>query len=172
MTPTQRLIEAAQRLVEHADFKLGGALSADSKAREIPSNAASSVKARHLASLRDALQAALAEPAEQEPVATIPPGYKLVPVEPTDEMIDAAKGGAVLSPSMAALWHKGLLGNWAAMLAAAPEAPQPAKRVPLTNADLKKVIDAAPTPSNPHDVGRWVVNVCRAIEAAHGITKE
>lgn len=48
--------------------------------------------------------------------------------------------------------------------------PQPAKREPLTNADLKQVINAAPTPLNPHDVGRWVVNVCRAIEAAHGIT--
>lgn len=50
-----RLIESATRLVEHADFQLGGALSADSKAKDIPSKAVSMVKARHLASLRDAL---------------------------------------------------------------------------------------------------------------------
>lgn len=51
------IAERAKRLVEHADFKLGGCLSANSKASEIPSNAASSVKARHLASLRDSLAA-------------------------------------------------------------------------------------------------------------------
>lgn len=50
-----RVYEAAKRLVDHADFQLGGVLSAKSKARDIPSNAASKVKARHLASLRDAL---------------------------------------------------------------------------------------------------------------------
>lgn len=54
---TQRIVECAKRLVEHADFKLGGILSADSKSKEIPSKAVSSVKARHLASLRDALAA-------------------------------------------------------------------------------------------------------------------
>jgi hypothetical protein len=54
--------ESASRLVEHADFKLGGCLSADSKAKDIPSNAVSSVKARHLASLRDALAAMKEQP--------------------------------------------------------------------------------------------------------------
>lgn len=48
----RELVERASRLVEHADFKLGGVLSADSKVSEIPSNAVSMVKARHLASLR------------------------------------------------------------------------------------------------------------------------
>ena len=52
-----RVYECARRLVEHADFQLGGVLSADSKARDIPSNAVSQVKARHLAALRDALAA-------------------------------------------------------------------------------------------------------------------
>lgn len=52
-----RIIETANRLVDHADFKLGGALSADSKAKDIPSKAVSQVKARHLAALRDALSA-------------------------------------------------------------------------------------------------------------------
>ena len=53
-----RLIECARRLVEHADFTLGGILSADSKAKDIPSKAVSQVKSRHLAALRDALPAA------------------------------------------------------------------------------------------------------------------
>jgi hypothetical protein len=50
-----RVIECAMRLVEHADFALGGILSADSKAKDIPSKAVSQVKSRHLAALRDAL---------------------------------------------------------------------------------------------------------------------
>jgi hypothetical protein len=53
-----RLIECARRLVEHADFNLGGILSAGSKAKDIPSKAVSQVKSRHLAALRDALPAA------------------------------------------------------------------------------------------------------------------
>lgn len=60
---TDRIVECANRLVEHSDSRLGGCLSADSKAREIPSNAVSHVKARHLAALR----AALAEAAEATP---------------------------------------------------------------------------------------------------------
>ncbi len=56
-TTYERVIECAKRLVEHADFKLGGALSADSKAKDIPSKAVSQVKSRHLAALRDALAA-------------------------------------------------------------------------------------------------------------------
>lgn len=64
-----RVIECAMRLVEHADFQLGGILSADSKARDIPSNAVSSVKARHLAALRDAI--AGTPPQQQaEPIST------------------------------------------------------------------------------------------------------
>jgi hypothetical protein len=58
-----RIRECAARLVEHADFRLGGVLSAESKTREIPSRAVSQVKARHLAALRDALAAAPQPPA-------------------------------------------------------------------------------------------------------------
>ena len=64
-----RVYEAAKRLVDHADFQLGGVLSAKSKSRDIPSNAASKVKARHLASLRDAL-------------AKAPPQAEAVPQKP------------------------------------------------------------------------------------------
>lgn len=76
-----RVYEAAKRLVDHADFQLGGVLSAKSKARDIPSNAASKVKARHLASLRDALAKT---PQQAE---AVPPGYVLVPVGPTEAML-------------------------------------------------------------------------------------
>lgn len=71
-----RVYEAAKRLVDHADFQLGGVLSAKSKARDIPSNAASKVKARHLASLRDAL-------------AKTPQQAEAVPSDVTDAMVDA-----------------------------------------------------------------------------------
>ena len=50
-----KIKECAQRLVDHAESGLGGCLSDDSPARDIPSNAVSTVKARHLASLRAAL---------------------------------------------------------------------------------------------------------------------
>ncbi len=53
-----KIKECAQRLADHAESGLGGCLSDDSPARDIPSNAVSMVKARHLASLRAALQGA------------------------------------------------------------------------------------------------------------------
>lgn len=58
---TDRIVECAKRLVEHSDSRLGGCLSADSKASEIPSNAVSHVKARHLAALRAAIAKATGE---------------------------------------------------------------------------------------------------------------
>ena len=57
LEPLERVAECAARLVEHADFQLGGILSADSKAKDIPSKAVSQVKSRHLAALRDSLSA-------------------------------------------------------------------------------------------------------------------
>jgi hypothetical protein len=66
-----RVRECAQRLVEHADFRLGGVLSADSKAKDIPSKAVSQVKARHLASLRDALAATPPTAPVQEPLSEL-----------------------------------------------------------------------------------------------------
>lgn len=52
------VLERADRLLSGADFQLAGVLSAESRASEIPSNACSKVKARHLASLRDAVRIA------------------------------------------------------------------------------------------------------------------
>ena len=44
----------------------------------------------------------------------------------------------------------------------------PAVREPLTRQALKAVISSVPEPDDDH-VGKWVVAVCRAVEAAHGI---
>ena len=80
------------------------------------------------------------------PQPAIPPGYKLVPVEPTSEMLKAAI--MLTFPPCddgAQPWQAGLrwgltleqvLPLWAAILAASPEAPQPAKRVPLTDEEI------------------------------------
>lgn len=54
----------------------------------------------------------------------VPPGYVLVPVEPTEEMIEAAKGGNVVPPHLEAFFRRGLLGNWRDMLSSLPQAPQ------------------------------------------------
>ncbi|WP_228897784.1 hypothetical protein [Acidovorax sp. Leaf73] len=74
-----RIAECAARLVEHADFRLGGVLSADSKTRDIPSRACSQVKSRHLAALRDALagRASLAASAGSEPDNAFPLASKI-----------------------------------------------------------------------------------------------
>ena len=53
--------------------------------------------------------------------------YKLVPVEPTQAMLDAA--GMCIVPEGKKWLDDSNRETWAAMLAAAPEAPQPVKRV-------------------------------------------
>jgi len=149
MTPTQRLLDAAQRLVAEADFRLGGILSNESKARDIPSTAYSQVKARHLASLRDALCDALAEqPAGQEPVAYMLPR-------------DGDDCAIFREPSSFATRYSPK--GWTPLYTA----PQPAKREPLTDGQIAEI---AATPCAV--VGSYVHTFARAIEAAHGITKE
>lgn len=68
----------------------------------------------------------------------VPPGWKLVPIEPTPEMIEACFGrdGLRLAPKIAritvahAIKHQrtsnepGAITAWRAMVAAAPEPPQ------------------------------------------------
>jgi hypothetical protein len=43
---------------------------------------------------------------------------------------------------------------------------------PLTRSALRAIIESAPMPSDPGAVGRWVLNVIRAVEAAYGIRKK
>jgi hypothetical protein len=52
--------------------------------------------------------------------AAIPAGWKLVPIEPTPEMLAATLQGAVVAPALRAIADVGLKKNWQAMLAAAP----------------------------------------------------
>ena len=41
--------------------------------------------------------------------------------EPTPEMVEAARKGAVLDPKLSAMWGRGLLANWQAMIDKAME---------------------------------------------------
>jgi hypothetical protein len=91
----------------------------------------------------DILRAAVSR--EAQPVA--PPGWQLVPIGPTTEMLDAAANtegikacNAVLATHFARLrdnvplWPDGnppLQQAWAAMLAAAPQAGQPPERASI-----------------------------------------
>lgn len=73
-----------------------------------------------------AIEAALQTPA-------VPEGWKLVPVEPTDEMVAAVMNGAAYNGSMANLMLRGIARNWSAMLAAAPVPPCIEARLANTN---------------------------------------
>ena len=63
------------------------------------------------------------------PQPAIPPGYKLVPVEPTHNMILAGACDPQTTPRTAKYSYR-------AMLNAAPEVPQPAKREGLTDEEI------------------------------------
>ena len=105
--------------------------------------------------LSDALRAALAEPAEQEPVG-VPQGWKLVPDVPTNEWINnlaKTQTGPLEDVPFADIYQ-----CIAELLDTAPEAPQPVKREPvawkhdcaalLTN-DVELWIDACPHCGKP-----------------------
>jgi hypothetical protein len=49
--------------------------------------------------------------------------------------------------------------------------PAPAQQ-PLTGSALDVIVENTPMPSGPVSVGRWVLNVIRAVEAAHGIKEK
>jgi hypothetical protein len=61
----------------------------------------------------DALRAAIAQPA-------VPEGYKLVPIEPTPEMVDAAVQAICYGPESGFTRIAGPYRAWRVMLAAAP----------------------------------------------------
>ena len=117
-------------------------------------------------------RAALVEPAEQEPVSA-PQGWMLVPVKPTVQMLAELgfNGDYELAVCHAATCAD-LDARYRAMLAAAPEAPQPAKREPLTD---KRRLELWHSTHEAH--GNWSAYQCfcygiECAEAAHGITKE
>lgn len=102
--------------------------------------------------------------AEREAVrlnATVPDGWKLVPVEATDEMVKVGDQKTWVFPSREC---------WAAMLSAAPAAPQPAQqeRKPLTESAIQQIGLDMPSLHHPG----WLIEFARAIERAHGITED
>ena len=104
------------------------------------------------------------------PQPAIPPGFKLVPVEPTEEMLSEGSCAQSL-PGPHYISESAAAQCWAYMLAAAPEAPQPAKRVRLTDDEWFEFWDncqAIPSDSSFPEF----LQIARAIERAHGITGE
>ena len=138
------------------------------------------------------------QPAGPDAEPAIPPGYKLVPVEPTPAMLVAIN------------WPNDPAG-YRAMLAAAPEAPQPAAAVsvkPVAWVDItdegqivssprmysdgsreERPLYTAPQPAKPPPLAIWqiaaaveqckadvegefLVEFARAIERAHGIGEQ
>lgn len=116
-------------------------------------------------------------PTTTQPPAAVPAGWKLVPVEPTEAMVDAAyKGGFGGGPT----------GDYLAMLAAAPAAPMSAQPVPhcLTCGDTQWI--GGPTYAAPDEGGEpcpdctisredWIdqaVRVYRIAGDAEGVARE
>ena len=126
----------------------------------------------------DAVMAALmplAANTQAPPAAAVPEGYALVPVEPTQAMLDAA--GMCVVPEGKRWLDASNRETWAAMLAAAPEAPQPAKQS-LTDEDIdnttrKQVDDLLDHIYEYGTAAEGIIErvraIARAIEQAHGI---
>ena len=79
------------------------------------------------------------------PVPAIPPGFALVPIEPTREMLDAAdmsdREYSVRTFGDGTIVQQGGYDHWKAMLAAAPQSPWP--QVREVSDEVKKVIEQA-----------------------------
>ena len=105
------------------------------------------------------------------PQPAIPPGYKLVPVEPTHNMILAGACDPQTTPRTAKYSYR-------AMLNAAPEVPQPAKREPQDGRFghgglfIPNEIAWGIVGSSGHARKRHVDSLHALLKAAHGITKE
>jgi len=103
--------------------------------------------------------------AHAAPAPAVPPGWVLVPVEPTQEMVKA--GWAIYSGTDKNEFHPNMV--WVDMIAAAPPAP-PASLTPLTDRQIAKALaDAGLKPEDYREDG-MIEPLVRAIEAAHGIT--
>jgi hypothetical protein len=103
--------------------------------------------------------------ADAQPVA--PKGWKLVPVKPTEAMLDAAVQAICYGHGGGFTRIGGPGRCWESMLAAAPAAPT--ARQPLTLEQLKALWVDVPDFTDP---GRVFIAVARAVEKAHGITQE
>ena len=103
-----------------------------------------------------AIEEALAQP-EQEPVA-----WKLVPVEPTDEMLKA------MDECSTEGYDERLYAGHAASvyMAAVDVAPTPPQRKPLTDEEIILIVAECASSHQHTDI-----HFARAIEAAHGIKR-
>lgn len=90
--------------------------------------------------------------AQAEPVGRA--GWVMVPMEPTDEMVQAAYNSFAGAPAAV----------YAAMLAASPTQPRPQ---PLTDEKVREIVTDWIDESDTHI--RYGINLARDIEAAHGI---
>lgn len=99
-----------------------------------------------------------------QPAEGMPERWQLVPVEPTREMFEAAKGDAVLAGNMAEVFRRGLLLNWRAMLDAAPKAPPMPDEVRLAVSHLRSLRTARMLDLDTAVLLDWL--------AAQGFTKE
>ncbi len=103
-----------------------------------------------------AIEEALAQP-EQEPVA-----WKLVPVEPTDEMLKA------MDECSTECYDERLYAGHAASvyMAAVDVAPTPPQRKPLSDEEIILIVAECASSHQHTDI-----HLARAIEAAHGIKR-
>jgi hypothetical protein len=110
---------------------------------------------------------ALAYEAEAKPAPAEPVGWKLVPVEPTQKMIERGRWdefGEDCTRAYPAEEYR-VRDVWEAMLAAAPAAPAP---VPLTDEEVRRGWGTVSL--HPHVDDRFTAGV-RFAERAHGIGK-
>jgi len=103
---------------------------------------------------------------EHNNAPAVPPGWKLVPIEPTREMIKAMEGQWLIG-SQADMAKR----EYSAMLAATP-APAPAQEVGLTPAEIDRAVLEATgfdgfgtQPMNTHDTRNIGLEVIAALRA-------
>lgn len=107
----------------------------------------------------------------REAAAAVPEGYKVVPVEPTQGMLDAA--GMCIVPDGKEWLDQSNRETWAAMLAAAP-AQQPAAAVPAANVtpmrqprtDLARLVESIKAVVYVNGDGLSVTEAIGALEIA------
>ena len=95
-------------------------------------------------------------------VVQVPDGWKLVPVEPTPEMLKAAKDSTWIGGHYSFMAYR-------AMLAAAPQQPAPQ---PLTPEQRARLIDQAGDICDGLSTDDFADELITLVERAHGIGKE
>jgi len=109
-----------------------------------------------------------APPAAPAPAASVPDGMVMVPMEPTEAMMDAGERAFIATARPGVTWAEHTGNIYRAMIAASPAAPA-APVVPLTDEQIDAI--RANCWSHPGLGASFCYDkFARAIEAAHGIT--